>query len=145
EIRFEYECVSGEMRPKRWRKMANGATEWVIRNGQPLLITSDMERTRLKMGITFQPERPAKSYCAVPIFSNNETIGMMAAMNFEREFVYEKRDLELLQTAAGQFSVAIENARLFAEQQRRSRYLQFLNNVSKAAISSQDSEQLLAE
>ena len=145
EIRFEYECVNGDMRPKRWRKMANGATEWVIRNGQPLLITSEMEKTRLRLGITFQPERPAKSYCAVPIFSNNRTIGMMAAMNFEREYVYEKRDLELLQTAAGQFSVAIENARLFAEQQRRSRYLQFLNNVSKAAISSQDSEQLLAE
>lgn len=145
EIRFEYECVNGDMRPKRWRKMANGATEWVIRNGQPLLITSEMERMRLRLGITFQPERAAKSYCAVPIFSNNKAIGMMAAMNFEREYVYEKRDVELLQTAAGQFSVAIENARLFAEQQRRSRYLQFLNNVSKAAISSQDSEQLLAE
>ena len=145
EIRFDYECVNGEMRPKRWRKMGNGATEWVIRNGQPLLITSEMEKTRARLGITFQPERAAKSYCAVPIFSNNRAIGMMAAMNFDREFVYEKRDIELLQTAAGQFSVAIENARLFAEQQRRSRYLQFLNNVSKAAISSQDSAELLAE
>jgi diguanylate cyclase (GGDEF)-like protein len=145
EIRFDFECVNGRMRPKRSRKLANGATEWVIRNGQPLLITSDMDKSRARLGITFQPERPAKSYCAVPIFTNNQAVGMMAAMNFDREFVYEQRDVELLQTAAGQFSVAIENARLFAEQQRRSRSLQFLNNVSKAAISSQDSEQLLAE
>ena len=145
EIRFDFECVSGRTRPKRTRKVANGLTEWVIRTGQPLLIRSDMEKTRAKLGVTFMPERPAKSYCAVPICSNNHPVGMMAAMNFDREFVYEQRDLELLQTAAGQVAVAIENARLFADQQRRSRYLAFLNNVSKAAISSQDSEQLLAE
>jgi diguanylate cyclase (GGDEF)-like protein len=145
EVRFEFESVSGHPRPKRSRKVANGLTEWVIRTGQPLLIRSDMEKTRAKLGVTFVPERPAKSYCAVPICSNNRPFGMMAAMNFDREFVYEQRDLELLHTAAGQVAVAIENARLFAEQQRRSRYLAFLNNVSKAAISSQDSEQLLAE
>lgn len=145
EVRFDFEIVSGRLRPKRSRKMANGVTEWVIRTGQPVLIRSDMEKTRAKLGITFVPERPAKSYCAVPICSNNLPIGMMAAMNFDREFVYEQHDLELLQTAAGQVAVAIENARLFADQQRRSRYLAFLNNVSKAAISSQDSEQLLAE
>jgi diguanylate cyclase (GGDEF)-like protein len=34
---------------------------------------------------------------------------------------------------------------LFNEQRRRSRYLAFLNNVSKTAISSQDAEQMLAE
>ena len=145
EVRFDFECVSGRQRPKRSRKIANGLTEWVIRTGQPLLIRSDMEKTRAKLGVTFMPERPAKSYCAVPICSNNHPVGMMAAMNFDREFVYEQRDLELLQTAAGQVAVAIENARLFADEQRRSRYLAFLNNVSKAAISSQDAEQLLAE
>ncbi len=145
EVRFDFECVNSRTRPKRTRKAANGLTEWVIRTGQPLLIRSDMEKTRAKLGITFVPERPAKSYCAVPICSSNRPVGMMAAMNFDREFVYEQRDLELLQTAAGQVAVAMENARLFADQQRRSRYLAFLNNVSKAAISSQDSEQLLAE
>ena len=144
-VRFDFECVNGRPREKRTRKVANGLTEWIIRSGQPILIRSDMEKTRARLGITFTPERPAKSYCAVPICSNNRPIGMMAAMNFDREFVYEQRDLELLQTAAGQVAVAIENARLFADQQRRSRYLAFLNNVAKAAISSQDSEQLLAE
>ncbi len=145
EIHFEFECVQGEIRGKRTRKSDNGLTEYVIRSGQPLLVRSDMEKTRARLGVTYSPERSAKSYCAVPIFSNNRPIGMMAAMNFDREFVYERRDIELLQTAAGQVAVAMENARLFAEQQKRSRYLGFLNNVSKAAISSQDSEQMLAE
>jgi diguanylate cyclase (GGDEF)-like protein len=50
-----------------------------------------------------------------------------------------------MQTAAGQVSVAVENARLFAEEQRRARQFAFLNNISKTAISSEDSEQMLAE
>src|SRR5437879_9192181 len=50
-----------------------------------------------------------------------------------------------MQTAAGQVSVAVENARLFAEEQRRARQFAFLNNISKTAISSEDAEQMLAE
>lgn len=145
ELRFEFESVKGEVLPKRSRKTANAMTEYVIRSGQPLLVRSDMEKVRARLGLTFVPDIPAKSYCAAPIFINNHAVGVLAVMNFDREFVYEQRDLELLQTAAGQVAVAIENARLFKEQQRRSRYLAFLNNVSKAAISSQDAERMLAE
>src|SRR3954447_3517340 len=50
-----------------------------------------------------------------------------------------------METAAGQVAVAIENARLFAEEQRRSRQFAFLNNISKTAISSEDAEQMLAD
>src|SRR5581483_353212 len=69
----------------------------------------------------------------------------MAAMSMDREFVFEQRDLDVMQTAAGQVSVAVENARLFAEEQRRSRQFAFLNNISKTAISSEDAEQMLTE
>jgi diguanylate cyclase (GGDEF)-like protein len=41
--------------------------------------------------------------------------------------------------------VAVENARLFAEEQRRSRQFAFLNSISKTAISSEDAEQMLLE
>ena len=50
-----------------------------------------------------------------------------------------------MQTAAGQLSVAVENARLFAEELRRSKQLSFLNSISKMAISSEDAEQMLAD
>ena len=49
----------------------------------------------------------------------------MAVMSAEREYVFEQRDLEVMQTAAGQVSVAVENARLFAEEQRRPVSLHF--------------------
>jgi diguanylate cyclase (GGDEF)-like protein len=143
EIRFELEVESGRFLPKRSRKLDNAFTEYVIRTGQPLLIRSDLETTRARLGITYVPEHPAKCLCAAPILMGNKSAGVMVAMSTEREFVFEQRDLDVLVTAAGQVSVAVENARLFAEEQRRSRQLAFLNNISRTAISSDDPVHLL--
>ncbi len=145
EICFELEVENSENMSKRSRKVANGLTEFIIRTGQPLLIRAELEKARERLGVTFRPPRPAKCFCGAPILLGGRTAGVMAAMNTEREYVFEQRDLEVMQTAAGQVSVAVENARLFAEEQRRSRQFAFLNSISKTAISSEDSEQMLAE
>ncbi len=145
EIRFELEVEKGEIMPKRSRKLANGLSEFIVRSGQPLLIRAELEKTRERLGVTFLPPRPAKCFCGAPILLGGRPAGVMAAMNTEREYAFEQRDLEVMQTAAGQVSVAVENARLFAEEQRRSRQLAFLNSISKTAISSEDSEQMMAD
>jgi diguanylate cyclase (GGDEF)-like protein len=145
QIVFELEVEDGQILPRRKRKLNNGLTEYIIRTGQPLLIRSDLDRARERVGVTLIPPRPAKSFCGAPILVKGKAAGVMAAMSLEREYVFEHRDLEVLKTAAGQVSVAIENARLFTEEQRRSRQFAFLNSVSKTAISSEDSEQMLAE
>jgi diguanylate cyclase (GGDEF)-like protein len=145
QIRFELEVEQGEILPKRSRKVTNGLTEYIIRSGQPLVIRAELEKTRERLGVTFLPARPAKCFCGAPILLGGRPAGVMAALNTEREYGFEQRDLEVMQTAAGQVSVAVENARLFAEEQRRSRQFAFLNSISKTAISSEDSEQMLAE
>jgi len=145
EIRFELEVEKGEILPKRTRKLGNGLSEFIVRSGQPLLIRTELEKTRERLGATYVPPRPAKSFCGAPILLGGRPAGVMAAMNTEREYAFEERDLEVMQTAAGQVSVAVENARLFAEEQRRSRQLAFLNSISKTAISSEDSEQMMAD
>jgi diguanylate cyclase (GGDEF)-like protein len=145
EIRFELEVDRGQVLPKRSRKVAHGLTEYILRTGEPLLIRSDMESMRQKIGISYVPVRPAKCFCAAPILLGGKPAGVMAAMSMDREYVFEQRDLQVMQTAAGQVSVAVENARLFAEEQRRSKQLAFLNNISKTAISSEDAAQMLAE
>ncbi len=144
EIHFELEIEGGVILPKRSRKLDNGFTEHVIRTGEPLLIESDLEQTRSKLGVDFIPPRPARSFCAVPIFLGGKPAGVMAAMSTDRESQFLARDLEVMQTAAGQLGVAIENARLFTEEQRRARHLAFLNSISKMAISSEDAEQMMA-
>ncbi len=145
EIRFELEVRDNRVLPKRTRELRNAFTEHVIRTGEPLLIRSDLETMRSRLGITHIPKRPAKCLIATPIFLGERAAGIMVAMNPDREFVFEQRDLDVLVTAAGQVSVAVENARLFAGEQRRSRQLAFLNNVSRTAISSDDPVHMLAQ
>src|SRR5216683_2820476 len=145
EIHFELEIEGGLILPKRSRQAGNGLTEHIIRTGQPLLIESDLEQVRSKLGVDFVPPRPARSFCAVPIFLGGKPVGMMAALSTEQESQFLPRDLEVMQTAAGQLGVAIENARLFTEEQRRARHLAFLNSISKMAISSEDAEQMMAD
>ena len=145
EIRFELEVRDNRVLPKRTRELRNAFTEYVIRTGESLLIRSDLEKTRKRFGISHVPERPAKCLIATPIFMGNKSCGVMVAMNPERDFVFEQRDLDVLVTAAGQVSVAVENARLFADEQRRSRQLAFLNNVSRTAISSDDPVHMLSQ
>ena len=108
------EVVNGEVQPKRARKADNGLTDYIIRAGQPLLVRADLEKARERLGVTFVPGKPAKCFCAVPIMLGGKPAGVMAAMNTEREYVFEQRDLEVMQIAGGQLSVAVENARLFA-------------------------------
>src|SRR5450631_2536102 len=145
EIHFELEIEGGITLPRRSRKVSNGLTEYILRTGEPLLIESDLEQMRSKLGVDFVPPRPARSFCAVPIFLGGKPAGVMAAMSTEREAQFLARDLEVMQTAAGQLGVAVENARLFTEEQRRARHLSFLNNISKMAISSEDAEQMMAD
>jgi diguanylate cyclase (GGDEF)-like protein len=145
EIRFELEVKGGRVLPKRKRQLLNGFSEYVIRTGEPLLIRSDLEAARERLGISYVPPQPARSLIAAPIFWGNRPSGVMFAMNPDREFGFEQRDLDVLVTAAGQVSVAVENARLFAEEQRRSRQLAFLNNISRTAISSDDPVHMLSQ
>jgi diguanylate cyclase (GGDEF)-like protein len=144
EIRFELEVVDGELLPKRSRRWTNGVTEYILENAEALLVRANMEKTRSTLGL-IPTGRRAKCFCGVPIFMMGRAVGVMAALNYEREFVYEERDLNVLKTAAGQVAVAVSNARLFAEEQRRSRYLEFLNTVSRTAISSQEPEAMMAD
>ena len=145
EVRFELETENNVTLPKRSRPTTNALTEYILRTRQPLLIRSDLESARARLGVAYVPKVPALSFCGAPIFVAGRAAGVMVAMSFDRENAFEQRDLEVMKTAAGQVSVAVENARLFAEEQRRSRQLAFLNNISKTAISNQDSEQMLAE
>jgi diguanylate cyclase (GGDEF)-like protein len=138
------EIEGGVVLAKRSRPAGNGLTEYIIRTGEPLLIESDLEQALTKLGVDLVPPGSARSFCAVPIFLGGKPAGVMAALSTVRESQFQARDLQVMQTAAGQLGVAIENARLFTQEQRRARHLAFLNTISKMAISSEDAEQMMA-
>ena len=93
EIRFELETEKHQVLPKRSRKVSNGLTELIIRTGQALLIRSDLEKTRERLGIAQISGTPAKCFCGAPIMLGGKPAGAMVAMNTEREYVFQQRDL----------------------------------------------------
>src|SRR5437660_10085966 len=95
EIHFEREVEDDRILPKRSRKLENAFTEYVIRTGQPLLIRSELETSRTRLGLTYRPEHPAKCLCAAPILFGNQPAGVNAALTSERDLMFERRDLEV--------------------------------------------------
>ena len=131
EVRFEMEVIDGERQPKRLRPAGNHLVEYLIRTGQPLLIRDRFAQESEKMG--FEPARQAGSMCAVPLIVHDRAIGVMAVHD-PHERAFDEGHVELLRVLASEAGIALENARLFSKEQKKSRHLSLINNVSGHAI-----------
>ena len=67
------------------------------------------------------------------------------AVHSQQERAFDEGHVELLRVLASEAAVAIENARLFSEEQKKSRQLTLINNVSSHAITTLNPEEMLAK
>jgi diguanylate cyclase (GGDEF)-like protein/putative nucleotidyltransferase with HDIG domain len=142
EVRFEIEVRNGERRPKRTRPSGNHLVEFLVRTRQPLLIRDHYEEEAKRLG--FEPLQQAGSICAVPMILYDKVIGVMA-VHSAQERAFDDGHVELLRVLASEAGIAIENARLFAEEQKKSRQLTLLNNISRHAITTLNPDDMLAK
>jgi diguanylate cyclase (GGDEF)-like protein/putative nucleotidyltransferase with HDIG domain len=142
EVHFEIEIANGERRPKRSRPAANRLVEHVVRSGQPLLIREHFPQEIARFG--FEITEPVGSLCAVPLILYDRPVGVMAVHSL-RERAFDEGHVEFLRVLASEAGIAIENARLFAEEQKKSRQLTLINNVSSHAITTLDPNEMLAK
>jgi signal transduction histidine kinase len=85
-----------------------------------------------------------RSILVVPMLRDEVAIGAIAVMRLEPQ-LFPKAQVELLKTFAGQAVIAIENTRLFAEVQQRTRQLsQSLDDLRAAQDSLVQTEKLAA-
>jgi len=143
QISFELEVRQGQFLPKRRRPAGNGLTEYVLRTKQPLLIRSNFWQRLKELGI--KPGREARALCAVPVISHDRAFGVIATLSHTEEDAFDEEDVEILRIVAAQAAIAIENAHLFTEEQRKTHHLTLLNNVSRKAISTLNPEEMLSE
>jgi diguanylate cyclase (GGDEF)-like protein/putative nucleotidyltransferase with HDIG domain len=142
EIRFEMEVTNGERLPKRARESGNHLVEHVVRTGQPLLVREQFQQEAQRLG--FEPLRILGSLCAVPLILYDRTVGVMA-VHSQKERAFDEGHLEFLRVLASEAGIAMENARLFAAEQKKSRQLTLINNVSGHAITTLDPDEMLAK
>ncbi len=120
-----------------------GFSKYIIETRQMILVNEKLDERRRELGGAVAAGSPAKSYIGVPLLINNQVRGLISLQNVDRENAFSDSDVRLLTTLANSMSVALENARLFDETQRRAIELATINTVSSALASELDIDPLI--
>ena len=117
-------------------RLEQGVSSKVILTGKPLLLGTLEEE--IANGAYFPPEIIEKgsgfysqSWLGVPIMVNDQAIGLFALAD-GRAHAFNESQLRLMQTLSSNVGVAIENARLFQEEQQRAAELAVINSMQEA-------------
>ncbi|HTQ85538.1 MAG TPA: diguanylate cyclase [Candidatus Solibacter sp.] len=143
QIRYEVEILDSKRLPRRTRPMGKHLSEYIVETRQPLLIRERLDDELKRLGLEgLLPQM--KCFCAVPLILYNRAIGVLG-VHSPQERAFDEGHLELLRVLASEAGIAMENARLFEEERKKTRHLLLLNNVSRHAITTLDPDELLAK
>ena len=112
----------------------------VLRTRRTLVVNTNMEAEARRLGAysLATSGRMAKSQLVVPLLLGGEVTGMIDLHDSDNENSFSEADVRLLETIAASMSVALENARLFDETQRRTREAAALAEVGRDLSSTLD-------
>jgi len=112
----------------------------VLRTRETLVINENMEQEARNYGsYLLDPSNTMeKSAVFVPMVIGDQARGLIKLFDINREHAFSASDVRLLQTVASAMSVALENARLFDETQRRTRETAALAEVGRDISSTLD-------
>jgi PAS domain S-box-containing protein len=122
-------------------RLDEGYTGWIARHRHPLLVRDIPSRKDVRPKLD-RPDHPFRSYLGVPIEKKGEFIGTLELISYAPS-AFSSHDQEVLQAIGLQAAVAIENARLYQEAQRRAAELASLIRVSATVTSTLNLEEVL--
>jgi PAS domain S-box-containing protein len=142
----------GARTPSVSRKFGKGLAEHVILSGEALMLGTAEEMRELGSYEIASPGSDKdlnESFLGVPIYREGVTIGVTSVQSY-KQHAFTQNDLTLLQTLANSMSVALDNARLFAETERLLEESQQLaaelvtiNTVGQALVAEPDLDALV--
>ncbi len=115
--------------------LGEGLTSRVIAGRQPLLIGTMAEQIRL--GVVFEAEERANTYLGIPILIGDLVVGVVSVQSYQ-ENAFNDADVRLLTTLASSMGVALENARLLDQTQRRAEEVITLAEIGREISASLD-------
>jgi diguanylate cyclase (GGDEF)-like protein/putative nucleotidyltransferase with HDIG domain len=121
----------------------DGLAEFVCQSRRPLLLNQELPDAARRLGIKSM-QGGLRTWCGVPIHFSDGAMGVLAAGDLERENTINQEQFELLQVLADEAASAIENARLFQKERRRSSHLALLNELAQKAASVLNPQELLS-
>lgn len=93
----------------------NSIAGWVVRYGRSLILDDVQSDDRFYATVDKDLQFVTHSMLAVPLITNNKTIGALEVINKKDGSVYTSQDVALMEALASQSAVAIMNARLFSQ------------------------------
>jgi serine phosphatase RsbU (regulator of sigma subunit)/putative methionine-R-sulfoxide reductase with GAF domain len=123
----------GRAEPQRTFRLTagEGLVNWLRETRQPLLIRDfQREMDLLPAKPVYVSERPPRSALFVPLLAGEAVIGTMSLQSFKPN-AYGSSDLRILTTMANQAAVAIQKARMYAQERKRVRQLETIGQVSR--------------
>jgi PAS domain S-box-containing protein len=117
-----------------------GFTDYIIQNKKSIFAPSDVLGHMKTLGIEFvalsDDEPPSQAWLGVPMVVGDRVLGVISVQSVDTPNLYDSQDREILATIAGQAAIAVENARLFQESQRRAQEMSALAEVGREVSAS---------
>ena len=127
------------------RQMGNGLTEHIIYTRQPLLIKDNFAavvKQVLGRELVVVGKSP-QCWLGVPLLLGTQAMGILAVQDVERTRTFNERHRDLLTAIASQSVIAIQNARLYQEEQRRRQIADTLREVARVVGSTLDLSEVI--
>lgn len=118
-----------------------GLAGWVVRNQEPALIANTIEDQRWMQRAEGAYDQAPRSAISVPLITHQRVVGVLTLVQPEAGRMSQE-DLALLTSIAEQAAVAVENARLFAAEQKRRRFASTLAEIAHIISSTLDPGQV---
>jgi GAF domain-containing protein len=122
------------------QQVGTSVAGWVAEHGESVLVSNAHTDERFRMPF-FRDD--ITSAASVPLRSKSAVIGVLNVNTTQADRRFDERDLELLGTVANELAVAIDNARLYARVNRRTKQLDSLLSISKTVTSTLNLDELL--
>ncbi len=136
ELDFRLFVDEGERVSVGRRPLGTGLTSHVITEKRPLLLSHRDDWLERAPAPVYQGQ-PADSWLGVPMMSGDEVLGVICVQAY-RPLAFGEVEQQLLSTIADQVALAVRNARLFDESQRRAQELSTLLDAGSTLSSSLD-------
>jgi PAS domain S-box-containing protein len=130
------------------RPLGNSLTDFVLRTRRPLFIPEDLPVRVKELGIdvvTFGNNRLAQCWMGAPLLVGDTVLGVVGVQNLDSPNIFTERHRDLLTAISSQAAIAIQNARLFEETQRRAKELDTLNLLNQKLSAQLNVDEVLHE
>lgn len=135
--------------PRQWDSLglgeARGFTAYILRTGQPIHITPEVEADLVRRGEVELVGAASVDWLGVPLKTGGHTLGALVVQSYTKGIHYSDQDLEVLTFVGQHIAAALERARLqtetrelLAETQQRNAELAIINSIQRGLASQLD-------